>query len=290
MSFRFEVATARLPLPSSWWHDFREAWLGFHGFPYRYRLNLLLTRIASTYIRSIVFLAISESTGMPIGALVLDTHRRQIPSGFRSSWISHLWTAPRYRGRGVASALVAESIRAALELGSESIRLAASCPNPSDLYTRAGFNRNSNVGFLRTLSLLVSTPGICIDEFEFPAEIDDLGALAAIAAGPHYQLTDLGTEFSFGIDVEELLCLRLAADHQLGDVFYRRLHGKMFGCWAMPEIGDAIKLLAYAPESSAADLSATDVRGLLSIARRVNNHLSPSTCFPGFVEPHRFPD
>lgn len=284
---KFSIAFARLPLPSKWWLKFRENWLNIHMYPYRARLDFLVNKNASTFNHSLILIAVEEVTRLPIGALVLDIPRWQIPLHFRASWIAHVWTSPLYRRQGVATTLVKEAIRLSAESGAEIIRLSSGYEEPDNLYKRCGFIKNSEVKFLGTLKLNGKYPVLQKDKFEFVVGIDDLGSLAAIAAGLHYEVSIHKRNLSFGIDVEELLCTLLANDHSLGVVFFRKVLGDIVGCWALPENSDTLTMRVYTPYLLKDGLSGMKIQSLLTHAHQILNQLLSNADFPGYLVPRR---
>jgi putative acetyltransferase len=98
--------------------------------PARYRAEVLAPR--SAFADDLVLVAVRGDA--VVGCLVV--------TGSASLELKRLWTDPAYRGRGVASGLVAAALAHAAETGADSVRLSVWKwrPGAVALYERFGFS------------------------------------------------------------------------------------------------------------------------------------------------------
>ncbi|MCL7427185.1 GNAT family N-acetyltransferase [Streptomyces sp. YS415] len=108
-----------------------EAVAGVDGLPYHYRVEITDPRIV--FADDIVLLALRGDTA--VGCLVVTA-----PVDGRSE-VKRLWTAPAFRGRGIASSLVGAALAHAAEIGVSAVRLSVWKwrEDAIALYERLGF-------------------------------------------------------------------------------------------------------------------------------------------------------
>ncbi|MFE6364270.1 GNAT family N-acetyltransferase [Streptomyces sp. NPDC057806] len=108
-----------------------EAVAGVDGLPDRYRVEITDPRTA--FANDVVLLALSGDTA--VGCLVVTA------SVAGRSEVKRLWTAPAFRGRGIASKLIRAALAHAAESGVSAVRLSVWKwrEDAIALYERLGF-------------------------------------------------------------------------------------------------------------------------------------------------------
>jgi GNAT superfamily N-acetyltransferase len=250
-----------LPLPANWWRAFQESWVASQIEPWQTRLHVLLTAPATQHWNSSCFIARQVESGVVLSAAILDGPRRLTPTGFRSSWLAHVFTVPKARGQGLATRVVGRAVADASHAGIEEVVLATSKAHaPSSLYMKVGFHPVAQSDCLMRFEVPGRPhPGVkapSVPGAMFGVRIDDLGACASIGARSHHALRGGTVCQQEGLDIEELLCGLLSRGPQLGTIRYLAIpDGVSVGVWDVPvsSAAPATLLAASTPDLRSLD-------------------------------------
>lgn len=241
------------------WPDFVAEWAEQYRGRWRKRFDLLFTS------PNVCCTVCQVDGGTAVSAMHFELGQASIPLPFRWSWISNVWTCPRWRGMGAARRMIADLLSRGT--GMESAIWALSSE-------RAGENPDANL--YRDLGFAQLAPGsqIMVDGLPGPREDagkrikrqvlvrplpSDMGAIAMILGRPHSEYVGDSWRVREGIsEPEGVVCEWLYAGENLGVILYDNFDTSAGCLWLRPGSGPVLSIVNPEGLRSEPLLSAVD--------------------------------
>lgn len=168
-------------------------------------------------------ITIFTNDGFPASTCLIDLPRANVPYGWRTAWISDVWTAEEFRGRGYAGLVIKAGVELASTAGADDILLATSLPEPRrNLYASNGFKYLHGSTFLMGKALTRVEAGPFRRTVKLRVWLDDLGIVSSIVARPHYSMSQGRIAQSSAVDAEEIMSTLIGQNRDLGYVLITR--------------------------------------------------------------------